>query len=252
MDSDDELEREITALYAQPFDRFVERRSQLARRLKADGDAGAAARVRALRKPVRSAWAVNRLVADDAAGVEELIEVGDRLRAAQRRALSGAGADELRERSEERRRLVTRLTQEAVKILGDAEPPAAMVEDISATLEAASIDDESAGLVRSGRLTKPLPRPAGFGDVTALRPVSSAQREEPPTPSAAEQRAERRHRERELGAAEERERKARVRVERLRAELEDLQQRVGTKKDELRAAEADARGAAVEARRLRR
>jgi hypothetical protein len=248
----DDIERAIDELYEQDPDAFTERRDALAKRLKAEGEAEGAARVRALRKPVRSAWAVNRLVREDRVAVEALIAVGDRLRAAQRRALSGAGADELRERSEERRRLVSGLTQEAVKLLG-GEPAAAVVEDVGATLEAASIDEEAAGLVLAGRLTKPLPRPSGFGDVAGLRPVASrAEREEPPEPSPAEQRAEERRREREARAAEEREHKARTSVARLRTEIDELQARVAKKKDELRAAEAEVRGAAVEAKRLRR
>jgi len=138
-------------------------------------------------------------------------------------------------------------------LLGDGQAPASMVEDIAATLEAASIDEDAARQVLAGRLAKPLPRPSGFGDVTGLRPApSSGTRDAAPERSPEADRAEERRRTRELRAAEERERKARARVERLRAEVEDLQRRIGAKKDELRGAEADARGAAVEARRLRR
>ncbi|MGZ4155185.1 MAG: hypothetical protein ACXVQ0_11960 [Actinomycetota bacterium] len=253
MAHDHDLEDEIDRLYTEPTEAFTAERDALAKRLKTEGDAEGAARVRALRRPVRSAWAVNRLVRENRSGVDGLVEVGDRLRNAQQRALSGASADELRERSDERRRLVGGLTREATGLAGDAEPTAAMVEDIGATLEAASIDEDAARQVLAGRLTKPLPRPAGFGDVTGLRSVpSSGKRETEPERSPERDRTEERARARELRAAEERERRARARVERLRAELEDLQQRVGTKKDELRAAEADARGAAVEARRLRR
>jgi hypothetical protein len=249
----EDIETALDDLYAVDPDAFTERRNALAKRLKADGDPDGAARVRALRKPVRSAWAVNRLVREDRPGVDALLSVGDRLRAAQRRALSGGGADELRERSDERRRLVSGLTQEAVKLLGSGEPGAAVVEDVGATLEAASIDEEAAALVLAGRLTKPLPRPAGFGDVAGLRPVAPrAEREEQQEPSPAEQRGEQRRRERELRGAEERERKARARVERLRAEVDELQARVAEKKDEVRAAEAEARGAAIDAKRLRR
>jgi DNA repair exonuclease SbcCD ATPase subunit len=251
-----ELEREIDDLYAQPPEAFTQARDALAKRLKAEGDDDAARRVRALRKPVRSAWAVNRLVREDRPAVESLVEVGERLRAAQRRALSGTGADELRERSEERRRLVSGLTQRAGELLGDGEPPAGATEDIAATLEAASVDEDAAKAVLDARLTKPLPRPAGFGDVFGLRPVEGGREAAAgPEPAKADERArreERRRRERELRAAEERERDARERVERLRGTLEDLQQRVSSLKDEIRAAEAEARGASVAARRLRR
>src|SRR5919197_2614457 len=62
MPDDDGLEREIDALYAADPDGFTAARDSLAKRLKADGDDDAAKRVKALHKPVRSAWAVNRLV----------------------------------------------------------------------------------------------------------------------------------------------------------------------------------------------
>ena len=252
---DDDVEAEIDRLYAGSPEEFTAARDALVKRLKGQGDAEAAGRVRALRKPVRSAWAVNLLVREDRAGVEGLIQIGERLRRAQQRALSGAGADELRERSEERRRLVGGLTQAATRYLGDAQPAPALVEDVAATLEAASIDEEAAGLVLAGRLTKPLPRPAGFGEVVGLRRVPGAGGgPSPPGPreAVADERAERRRRDRELRAAEARERTARERVERIRSEVEGLQARLSQKKDELRTAEANARGAAVDVRRLRR
>jgi hypothetical protein len=248
---DDELEREIDRLYAGPPGEFTRERDALAKRAKAGRDAEGAARVRALRKPVRSAWAVNRLVRQERRDVEDLIDVGKRLRTAQQRALSGAGADELRDLSEERRKLVAALTQRAVDLLGDDEPAASLAEDVAATLEAASIDDDAAALVLAGRLAKPLPRPAGFGDVVGLRSVPGGA-SRAPAPSAAEERAERRRHDRDLRAAEDRERKARQRVDRLRAEIETLQTRVAKKKEELHSAEAEARGAAVDGRRLRR
>jgi hypothetical protein len=245
------LEDRIDELYAAEPDAFTRARDILVKELKASGDAEGARRVAALRKPVRSAWAINRLIRDERADVERLIAVGDGLRTAQRRALSGGGAEELRERSEERRKLVRGLAERAGTYLGEREPPAGAVEDIVATLEAASIDEGAARAVLEGRLTKPLARPSGFGDVTGLRAVRgngpTEQRSSP-----AEDRAEERRRERAARGAEQREAKARERVERLRGELEELQSRVASKKEELRAAEADARGAAVEARRLRR
>jgi hypothetical protein len=248
----DDLERAIDDLYAGSPESFTTGRDALAKRLKDGGDDDGARRVRALRKPVRSAWAVDRLVHDDRAAVEALVAAGERLRTAQQRALSGAGPDELRDRSEERRRMVNTLALRAADILGEAEPPAAVVEDITATLEAASIDEDAAELVLIGRLAKPLPRPAGFGDVTGLRTVPGKPSAPEGSPSAAEERAERRRHERELKSAEDREGKTRDRVERLRAELEGLQTRLSETRDELRAAEADARGAALEVRRLRR
>lgn len=247
-----DLERAIDELYAGALDSFTSERDALAKRLKAEGDDDGASRVRALRKPVRSAWAVDRLAREDRPAIEELAALGQRLRTAQQRALSGAGAEELRDRSEERRRMVTALARRAAGLLGEDEPPAAALEDITATLEAATIDEGAARLVLAGRLAKPLPRPSGFGNVVGLRPVQGERSAASPGPSAAEERAEQRRHDRELKTAEERERKARERVERLRTEIDRLQRSISDTRDELRAAEADARGAGVEVRRLRR
>jgi hypothetical protein len=159
-----DLERAIDELYVAPPEGFTESRNSLAKRLKDGGDTKGAARVRVLRKPVRAAWAVNQLVSQDRAAVKELIAAGGRLRAAQRRAMSTKGAEGLRERSVERARLVNELTRRAAGALGP-EPPATVTEDIAATLEAASADDEAASLVLEARLSKPLPRPAGFGEI---------------------------------------------------------------------------------------
>ena len=56
-----ELESRIDDLYALPLERFTPERDALAKELAADGDRAGAARVKALRKPVVAAWAVNAL-----------------------------------------------------------------------------------------------------------------------------------------------------------------------------------------------
>jgi hypothetical protein len=253
---DDALEREIDELYATDPDGFTAARDAIAKRLKADGDDAASKRVKALRKPVRSAWAVNRLVREERASVQQLIDAGQHLRTAQRKALSGAGSAELRERSDERRRLVSGLAERAPELIGDDRPTASLVEDVSATLEAASADDAAAARVLEGRLDKPLARPSGFGEVFGLTAVpggrGGSEQEEPDRPSAAEERRLERERERDIRSAETRERAARAQVDRLRREIAELQERVSERKERLRAAEAEARGAAVDVRRLKR
>jgi hypothetical protein len=255
MPDENELEREIDELYAADPDGFTAARDAIAKRLKAEGDDVASKRVKALRKPVRSAWTVNRLVREERGAVRGLIEAGERLRTAQRKALSATGSTELRERSDERRRLVSGLVERGAELIGDDEPAAAFVEDVAATLEAASADDDAARRVLEGRLEKPLPRPSGFGDVFGLTAVpgdggsESAERDRPTGP---EERRLERERERQVKAAETRERASREQVERLRREIAELQERVAERKERLRAAEAEARGAAVEVRRLKR
>src|SRR6266508_1645768 len=169
-------ERAVDDLFTAPPEGFAQARDALSKRLKDQGDAGSARRVGALRKPVRSAWAVNRLAHEDRSAVEELLQVGEQLRLAQRRALSGG--------------------------------------------------------------------------VASLKVVPGASEREQPSPPA-EDRAERASREREIRAAERRERQMRERAERIRAEVTAMEERLAERKEKLGAAEAEARGAAVELKRLR-
>ena len=81
----DELEQRIDDLYALPLERFTPERDALVKELSGDGDRDGAARVKALRKPVVAAWAVNALAREDADAVKALIELGEELRSAHRR-----------------------------------------------------------------------------------------------------------------------------------------------------------------------
>jgi hypothetical protein len=114
-----------------------------------------------LRKPTVAAWAINQLVRDAPAGLDELLELGERLRHAQSRALSGAGGGSLKELLVQRRQAVEQLARKAVDRLGPNGE--AQRDAIVATLEAALADEDAAAEVRGGRLVKDLPPPAGFG-----------------------------------------------------------------------------------------
>jgi hypothetical protein len=143
---------------------FVAARDELARRLKREGDAGAAAMVRALRRPPLSAWAVNRLARGAGPGLGPLLAAGERLRAAHQAALAGEGADELRTATRAEREAVAALVEAAMGLLRDAGHPAtdATRDRVAATLHAAAASPEAAELVRRGRLTADLD-PSGFG-----------------------------------------------------------------------------------------
>lgn len=250
----DEVERRIDALYALPLARFTPERDALARELQTAGDREGARRVKALRKPVVAAWALNLLAREDAGGIEELVELGNRLRAAHRRALSGADAEQLREATEERRRLVGRLARRASAILereGTSAAPHA--DDVSSTLDAAAVDEEAGRLLKAGRLTKPLRPPAAFGE-PGLRVLEGGRRSGVPAPPAHDRDRERaeeaRRLERELREAERIVRRASDAVERARTRYEDLERRRADAREALRAAEAEHRGAELERRRL--
>jgi hypothetical protein len=154
-------------LFGLPPEEFVAARDDLARRLKRDGDAEAAARVKALRRPPLSAWAVNRLARERAAALDRLLAAGERLRAAHQAALAGEGAAELRAAAKAERAAVTDLVETALELLREAGHPTtdATRDRVVATLHAAAASPEAAELVRHGRLTADL-APAGF-DVVA-------------------------------------------------------------------------------------
>jgi hypothetical protein len=153
-------------LFGLPPEDFVAARDDLARRLKREGDAEAAARVKALRRPPLSAWAVNRLAREQAAALDRLLSAGQRLRAAHQAAMAGEGAAELRAAAKAEREVVAGLVETVLELLREAGHPTtdATRDRVAATLHAAAASPEAADLVRHGRLTADL-APSGFGAV---------------------------------------------------------------------------------------
>jgi hypothetical protein len=253
-DVGDDLEARIDDLYALPLDRFTPERDALAGELKAAGAAEDAKRVKALRKPVVSAWAVNALAREDPAGIAELAALGRRLRDAQRQALSGGDAEPLRAALENRRALVGRLSTAALAVLErEGAGGSSQTDEIAATLDAAAVDEEAAAAVAAGRLVRPMRPPAAFGDAPALTVLPGGRRPsaEPAEPAedargAAKRAAELR---RELASAETREKRARDAVERARGKVEEAERRRADLRERLREAEAELRGASLEAKR---
>jgi hypothetical protein len=249
----DDLESRIDALYALPLDRFTPERDALATELRAAGDREAAGRVKALRKPVVAAWALNALARADPAGVAELGELGDRLRDAQRRAVSGGDVEPLRAATEERRRLVARLAASAAELLGKQAAGGSTQDDIASTLDAAAVDERAAAELRSGRLTRPMRPPTGFGDAPALTVVPGGARKAAEEPADEDERTRARllrELRRELAAAETRERRGEEAIARAREQLERAEQRRQEARDRVREVEAERRGLSLEVKRL--
>jgi hypothetical protein len=249
-----DLDARIDELYALPLDRFTAERDALAGELKAAGSADDARAVKALRKPVVSAWAVNALAREDPSGVAELADLGGRLRDAQQQALSGGDAERLREALEERRALVARLTAAARAILErEGLGTASQAEEIGTTLDAGAVDEEAAAAIAAGRLVRPMRPPAAFGDAPALTvlPGGRPQRAEPAeaAPDARERTRRAAELRRELAAAEARETRMRDAVERARGKLDEAERRRADLRERLREAEAELRGATLEAKR---
>jgi BMFP domain-containing protein YqiC len=228
---------------------FRAARDERAAQARQAGDTGLADAIKKLRRPTVSAWLVNLLVRADSDQVDELLALGESLRAAQR-ALAG---DRLRDLSAQRGRLLTAISQEVKRLAAQAgQPVSAQVErEVQDTLEAALADPASAGAVRSGRLASPLSY-AGLGDglgvadavaawpAPAERPSGQpAQAAPSPARDQGKQAATTGRAagaDRRAAAAAERERRAAEAAERARRASEAAEQ-------ELRDAEADARAA---------
>ena len=266
MTTSDDADAALTAvteeLYGLHPTEFVSGRDELVRRLRGEGRREVATAVGKLRRPSPAAWAVNQLSRRDRARVEELVRSGDRLRAAQDRALAGGAADELRDAARERREAVVALADTAAGLLAERGLAVdAHRQEIADTLDAASLDPQAAAAVLAGRLSSALEPPSGFGDVEGASmgppdraPVDSA---EPSVPEAAAARgaaAEARRVADDLSAkaaasaarAERRRRElesARAEVARLERELDAARQRVDLAAEDAEAARRDAVGA---------
>lgn len=166
----DGVDDDLLAMFDRPPHEFVARRDALVKRLKADGDAEGAARLKALKRPTVVAWAVNRLALRHGDDVTRLLEAGAVLRKSQRLAVSGSRDSGLRAAADARRAAIDALAARASDLAAEDASPLteAQRNAVVNTLEAASADAEAADLVRCGRLQKELDAPSGFGDLGGM------------------------------------------------------------------------------------
>ena len=143
-----------TELYGSDPEGFTERRSALAAQARAAGDRSAAKEIAGLRKPTRPAWMINQLLRADPGVADQLVQLGDELRAAAA-ALDGA---RIRELSQARRRLVDTLIRQTLQQAGEEAPSAALREDLTATFGAAVADPQVARELAAGTLLRPVHR----------------------------------------------------------------------------------------------
>ncbi len=159
-------------LYGLAPERFTASRDARADEARAEGDRALAERIKKLRRPTVPAWLGNRLARDRAQDIEGLIGLGAQLREAQ----VGLSGDELRRLSRRRGDAVAALVAEA-RVLAREEDHSvsdAVLEEVTATLEAALADPAGAEALRRGRLTVAL-RYSGLGfEVAQSTPPGSA------------------------------------------------------------------------------
>ena len=246
-------------LYRADPDNFMPRRQELVALAREAGEAAAAKQIGALRKPTRSAWVVNRLVRTDPEVITRLADLAAELREA------GPSMDggRIRELTAARARLVDELTRQAFDDL--PAPPAAVREEVTATLDAALADPEVTAnlgtLVRAAHW-------AGFGLAGnrqgAPAPAPPAAKTRKPAPAEPSAERERRHREKIISAeravaeadqaadaANAAEQQLEDAVRRLEAELAQARHQLAEARRQAYRAESQQRRAAVTLSRLR-
>jgi hypothetical protein len=150
---DQELAGIANALYALPLDEFIAARTAAAKEA-AGGTEGLPAAVRALPKPSVAAWAVNMLAAHQPDVLDQLSQLGGRMRAAQ----SSLDAAEMRELGRERRALLATAVDAACSVAErhGRRISGAVATAVEETLRAATADTGAAAAVQSGRLLQVL------------------------------------------------------------------------------------------------
>ncbi len=205
--------------------------------------------MRKLRRPSVVAWAVNVVARDRGDEVAALLEAGSALQRAQRKALTGSGAEELRRATDERRALILVLTEMAVDVLGDR--GAAHRDAIAGTLDAASIDGELGAKLRDGLVEREARPTAGFGVIEGFELLTGgAGGSEAPAPKDRE--AEARERAREARAAAQRAAAAERAAGKAADRAAELKARADRAVTQAREAEAEAKRLADEAKTERK
>jgi hypothetical protein len=148
--SEEDLLQIADRLYAEPLSGFTAARDAAARAAAAgeDADKGLAARIKSLKKPSVAAWALNRLVRRESDQIDQVLVLGDSLRA----AAESMSADDLRSLNRQRRQLTNALAGAARDLAReqDVRLTAAVVDQVEGMLTAAMLDQVAARVVRSG------------------------------------------------------------------------------------------------------
>jgi hypothetical protein len=167
---------DVDQLYEADLADFVTLRNELARRLRSEGDADAAAEVAALRKPTVPVWTANQLARHNRRDVDLLLDASHRMRAAVAETDPQKARQALEQARAAEQRAIRSLRTAAEELLESRGPGAspAMVDRVATTLQNAARSDEARELLARGRLAEEV-APAGFGLVETL-PAAPARR----------------------------------------------------------------------------
>lgn len=242
------LDAEIDALFRLSLSEFTSARNSLASKLKKEGRAIEAERVKSLVKPPASAWAVNQLYWQNPKAIDQLLGVTERMRKAQTGRTKNA---DLRELLSDKKQRLSELVEQASAILtaaGHGTSPDVM-RRVSATLESLAVWGNSEGGPRAGRLTADLD-PPGFDaliDSAKSGKVLTFQKPKPAEDAReAVQAAEKALREarQEDKRAQTALTKANARTAAVEKEKEEIEARYAEAREEARAASSEAKKAA--------
>jgi hypothetical protein len=227
-----DLRAVVEELYgAAPAD-FMRLRTEAAKQARDAGDKELAEAIGKLRKPSRSAWVLNQLVRAEPEAVNQLLTLGEQLRAAEK-GLKGA---DLRRLSSQRGETVEALVQSALQASGIQAPDADLRREIEETLTAALAEPSVAESLRTGALVKPAAW-SGFG-VAAAEDLAAV----PPTPAPVEEgqpvSGPDRGRTAKVAAAEERRAEAEAALVEAEQEVVEAEREVKRLRKELEAAQA--------------
>ena len=174
-------------LYGLAPEDFTAARNARAKEAKAAGDAELAARVQSLRKPTAGAWLLNQLVRQHADDVQQVLDLGGQLRAAE----GALGADELRALDRQRRQLTRAVAEQAAALGRDAgrRVTAATTAGVEETLRSAMVDAVAGAALATGLLTDTFSStgldPVDLSRVVALPPDAAATCAQPATAASA-------------------------------------------------------------------
>jgi flagellar biosynthesis GTPase FlhF len=185
-----DLDVELERLYHSPLGDFTKVRNDLTKQLKKLGKGEEANRVKGLAKPTPSAWAVNVLFDREPEKMETLLAAGARARAGQREAVSGRGAEALRESLGAVRRLIEEMRRRGAAVLAESGRSVSrtMIERIGTNLQSLALSPAAAEEARRGWLDRDLD-PPGFEVLAGLQLAGA------PVVDMAARRAEREKRE---------------------------------------------------------
>jgi hypothetical protein len=241
---------EAAGLYTLPLDEFTAARDAMAKQLKRDGDPGAAAAVKALRRPSNAAWALNQVANGEPDVVAAVLDAGAKLAAASD-AADRAAIVEATKAERAAREAAGDAAMRALDAGGLTPGSSGVRQQVLDTLHAALVDDAVAAALRAGTLDKAYAS-TGF-DFGGGRAVVVRSKPRPaPAPGrklAAVKDPDARDAARAKAEAEEAERKEQLARE-ARARRAEEAERAAERAEELEREADDAEARALKARQL--